>query len=94
MGDIIPQHIGHLVTQYDTVLGPAFMHPSNFLSYSRQEALRVEESHHPEHIWTSGEEPCGPLLVPLQKLFEPEAGVEDSQDTCAQTMVSALIGTI
>ena len=48
------------------------MRASDFLSHSSEEALRVEEASHPEHIRATIENPSGELTVSFQELREPE----------------------
>ena len=48
--------------------------PPRILSHGRQEALRVEEPHHPETVWSSLEYPAPGLGVPLQGLIQDFGG--------------------
>lgn len=48
------------------------MRARDLLSHSSEEALRVEEACHPEHIRATVENPCGELAVSFQELREPE----------------------
>ena len=46
--------------------------PFSYLSHGGKEALRVEESRHPEHIWPSLENPTSKLLIAFQEFGIPE----------------------
>lgn len=49
------------------------MCPGHLLSHSSEEALRVEETRHPEDIGAGSEDPLGELTIALYKFCEPEA---------------------
>ena len=48
------------------------MRARDFLSHSGEEALRIKETCHPEHIRATAENPGGELGISFQELREPE----------------------
>lgn len=72
LGDVILHPLRHLVAQHHAVQGPALVRPSDLLSHGCQEALRVEETCHPEAVGSPFKDPGLELTVPLKQLCEPE----------------------
>ena len=62
----------NIIVQNYRVQGPTLMRTRDLLSHCCEEALRVEETSHPEHTRPAIENPSGELAVPLQKLCKPE----------------------
>ena len=73
VGHIFPHHTGHVIVQQHRVECPALVSASHLLSHGCQEALRIEEASHPEHVRPGLEDPAGELAVPLQQFCEPES---------------------
>lgn len=63
----------HVVVQHDGIESPSFVCSGDFLSHGSQETLRIEESCHPEHVWSTFKQPFGELRMAVQKVGEPKS---------------------
>ena len=65
-------HLGDIVVQDYRVQSPPLVSSGDLLPHGGEEALWVEETSHPEHVGSPGEDPSMELSIPLQQFSEPE----------------------
>ena len=61
--DVLEVVLGDIVGEGDGIERPTLVHSGDFLSHGGQETLRVEESSHPERLWSTFEAPRAELEI-------------------------------
>ena len=69
---LLLDHLGDIVVQDHRVQSPPLVSSGDLLPHGSEEALRVEETSHPEHVGSPSEDPSMELGIPLQKFSKPE----------------------
>ena len=71
-GYVFFHHLSNVVHKHHTIESPALVSSCYLLSHGCEEALRVEESCHPETGGSAIEQPGGKLSISVQQVGEPE----------------------